>query len=560
MRPSLKGYQVWLLLLATIFLLYLPSLRGPYILDDSHTIQWNGSIQNIQNFFKLWTSAQHYSSSPDNWGYRPVVTVLNSICWWVGGGATWPFHLIKILFFSWVCLLLFTVWQVLLPKVSREIIAVSVLIFAANPIHTQVVSYISATSTLVCGAFALAALLNYLRFRETGKRIFLGLMFGAVLLSMLAKEEGIVVIALVPLVEMYLRKIEGRPLLRSFPVIPIIVPIVAAAIAMALIVKMFEPTSDIARGSLPKLHYFITQWRAYLRYMGMYFVPVGMNADNLEFGFSTSLTDPKVITAAVLNLFLVGVAVVSIKRQPVVALSILWFYIAISPGSSVVVLAEPVNDHRAFMAYLGLFGLGVWFLNLLNRYNYKIYLSFAALVLVAYSYGTTQRNQLWANNELLWRDVVAKNPSSPRAYNNLAVDLMAKARYDESLVLLDKCAAAGPYYGMCYINRAITEAALGRDDAAEADYQKSMQIDRGYIHSRLNYASFLRARGHFSKAFELLSDADKFAQGRNLRIRQILIELALQLGDHKKARELLDESRLTFGDHPTLLGLENSVK
>ncbi len=560
MKPTLKETHLWLLLLAAVFLLYLPSLRGPYILDDSHTVQWNGSIQNIQNFFKLWTSAQHYSSSPDNWGYRPVVTALNSICWWIGKGATWPFHVLKVLFFSWLCILLFNVWRKLLPQAPRELVAVAVLIFAANPIHTQVVSYISATTTLVAATLALFVINTYLKYRDSKKKLYLALMFFGVLLSMLAKEEGIVVIALIPLVELYLRKIEGKALFRNLPFVPLLIMGIAVAIAMALIIKMFEPTSDIARGSLPKWHYFITQWRAYLRYIGMYFVPVGMNADNLEFGFSTSVTDPKVIVAGLLNVILLLAAAFALKRMPIITLVILWFYIAISPGSSVVVLAEPVNDHRAFMAYLGLFGLGAWFLNFLNQYNYKVYFSVAASVLVLYSYGTIQRNKLWANNEALWRDVVAKNPSSPRAYNNLAVDLMAKARYDEALDLLNKCAATGPQYGMCYINRAITEAALGRDDNAEADYQRSMQTDRGYIHSRLNYASFLRGRGHFSRAFDLLLDADKFAQGRNLRIRQILIELALQLGDHKKAREMLDESRKTFGDHPTLLGLENSVK
>lgn len=90
--PDLTRFnlKLWLCALGLSFLCYLPSLQGPFILDDAHTVQSNDAIQNPANFFKLWTSARYYSSSPDNWGYRPMQAMYTWTSWQLGQGETWP--------------------------------------------------------------------------------------------------------------------------------------------------------------------------------------------------------------------------------------------------------------------------------------------------------------------------------------------------------------------------------------------------------------------------------------------------------------------------------------
>ena len=43
-----------------------------------------------------------------------------------------------------------------------------------------------------------------------------------------------------------------------------------------------------------------------------------------------------------------------------IAFGILWFFIALLPTSSVVPLAEPMNDHRMFFPFVGLILAVVW--------------------------------------------------------------------------------------------------------------------------------------------------------------------------------------------------------
>ena len=53
-----------------------------------------------------------------------------------------------------------------------------------------------------------------------------------------------------------------------------------------------------------RLTYFMTQWRAYLRYMGLLVWPWNFNADNLSFGFSSSILETPVLAALFANLAL----------------------------------------------------------------------------------------------------------------------------------------------------------------------------------------------------------------------------------------------------------------
>ncbi len=545
----------WLLILV----LYFPSFNGPYILDDSHTVQGNAAIQNPSNIFKIWTSGKYYSSSPDNWGYRPVTTSTNMLCWWIGGGATWPFHLLKILLFAGLCSLLADVWRRLLSNVSPEAVGWGLVLFAANPVHTQVVSYISATSTLLAAVFAMLAMQCYLKWRQTGHNRHLFFGYASLFLAMLSKEEGIVMIALVPLTEIYLRLRSGDRWNTKFPVLPVGGFFFAAGIAIALIVWKFEPSSDLARGYVSRGLYFLTQCRAYFRYLLMFWVPVDLNADNLEFGFSTTIKDPMVIAALIGNLVLIGFALASIRKRPLFALIIGWFYIAISPASSVVPLAEPVNDHRAFIAYFCLLGLNIFLLDLVWRKNRRVALTLVLTVLIIYSIGTFRRNQVWGSNEALWLDTVAKNPSSPRALNNLAVDYMSQGRMQDALDLLEKCRVVGSRYGMCYINRAVSLAALGRDSEAEVNFSAAVSYDLTQISARIHWAQFLKGRGLYTRALGLLKEADLAAHGQNFAVRADLIQTYAQAGDFKSARLLWQESIPMFGKDSSLYQLGNSL-
>lgn len=546
------GVRFWIAGALLVFLLYSPVIHGPYILDDSHTLQSNAIIQNFSGLRQIWSTGRAYSSLASTYGYRPVTTTFNMLIWVIGGGQTWPFHLAKILIFIATCSLLARIWRELMPSMHDHVLGAGILLFAVNPVHSQVVSYIAAIATQWAALFVCLAIWAYLRHRRDGGTALYILSLVFVALATLSKEEGVVALALIPLVEIYLRKMEGRRLWPYGRVGVLLGYLLPAGVAVFLIFWMYEPTQDLVRSEVRPWRYFITQWRAYLRYFAMYFYSYDLNADNIEFGFASQFRDKAVLRALSLNVAVISAALLSWRWRPAITLGVAWFYIGISPASSVVVLAEPVNDHRAFIGYLGFALVGLVLLELLFRRDRRIFWIAVTVATTGYSITTYRRGEAWSTNAKLWTDTVKKNPSSARAHNNLGLEMIRRGEFDFALILLKRCAELRPTYAHCHINRGVALAKLGRDDEAESEFLLGVKFDQTVVQSRYNYARFLSARGILSRAVFLVEEADRFVAGHDLDTRLELIDLYRRLGERERAKRLLAEAFGVFGAHPRL--------
>lgn len=548
-----RHHFCWIFCAILIAFIYSPSFRGPYILDDSHTLTTNAFVHSYSGFVGIWSTGRAYSSAAANYGYRPVTTTMNMVLWSVADGATWPFHLAKMVLFLLTCWLLYKIWSVLLPRVQPEVLGAAVLVFAVNPVHSQVVTYIAAIATQWAALFVGLAILSYLKFRATNFRRWHLLSLICALLAILSKEEGVVVVALIPLIEIYLRKIEGARLLSLQRVGTLAAYLVPAVIGVGLIAWMFEPTQNLVRSQISMWSYFMTQWRAYVRYFAMYFYSYDLNADNLAFGFSSQFLDRDVLIALAMNIGVVISALACWRRYPALTLAVVWFYVGISPASSVVVLSEPVNDHRAFIGYLGFAIVGILLLEWLHRKNRTVFLIAAFITVCVYSVMTYQRGDVWSSNEKLWSDTVIKNPTSARALNNLGLELIRHNKYSTALDLLQRCSQVQPDYSACHVNRGVAYAQMGRDAEAEESFALAIKYDQGIIASRYNWAKFLSARGQFAKAQVLLAEADKMAIGLNLDVRMELISVIAQQGQLDISKKLYQEAMSTFGPQPRII-------
>jgi tetratricopeptide (TPR) repeat protein len=517
------------LLAFIFFMIYIPTYKTPFIMDDSHTIQQNQFVHSLKYLATPWLSAKAYSSSPENYGYRPLTTNFSQLMWAVGGGSVIPFQVAKkllLLLVAGLCFLMWKEWKLCVgEKKSKSLwwgpTALGFAFFLLHPIGTQVGNYIAATSTLLCSLFYVLGFYFYLKFRRLGHRRFLFLAGLAYFLSVMCKEEGSTLIAVVALAEIFFFR-KSKQLL-SFKISDFAVLTAVALFSVYLIVSHFEPSSNIARGSVPRDLYFATQWRAYFYYLANFFWPFNFNFDNLDFQFAHTLWNFENIFYFFLNAFLVGYAGYLCYRKNSMGFAMLGFYISILPASSVIPLAEAVNDHRPFIPFL-FFGYAM--VTALDKYAPK---AVAGLVILTLAGATLYRNFDFISNKTIWVDTVLKNPNSPRAKNNLALEYMSTADYNMAFLLLKKCAEQNIYYYPCFINLAITKAASGDDQGAEENFKKAVVMDKNYISSRMFYADFLVRKQRYSEAKTLLQEADGFASGLNKPISDRLAAVNSQL-------------------------------
>jgi len=95
------------LLLIAVLTTYSNHFNNSFHFDDAHTIENNASIRELRNIPLFFRDATSFSSLPANQSYRPLVTTLLAIDYWLGGGLKpfW-FHLSIVGLFTGLTLLL----------------------------------------------------------------------------------------------------------------------------------------------------------------------------------------------------------------------------------------------------------------------------------------------------------------------------------------------------------------------------------------------------------------------------------------------------------------------
>ena len=120
-----------------------------------------------------------------------------------------------------------------------------------------------------------------------------------------------------------------------------------------LFVQQMTPHTWIA-GAANEHNYLITQPYVALLYFKTFFWPSGLSADYDLIAFAIT-DDPRFWAGFAFSVLFIAVAVaVSVfKKTRVIGFGLFWFLIALLP-TSLLPLAEVVNDHRTFLPYIGL--------------------------------------------------------------------------------------------------------------------------------------------------------------------------------------------------------------
>jgi hypothetical protein len=199
------------------FVLYAQSISFDYAYDDITVIQGNRLIkEGIKAIPDLMTSDYWYGFSGNKEGaiYRPASLVMFAIEWTLFPDNPMPSHLINVVLYAFSCFLLFFLLCHLFQN-NLIVPFICTLLYAAHPIHTEVVNNIKCRDEILCFLFSVLALLFYLRYYATKNisSILLGSLF--FFLALLSKETGITFLVIIPLTLFVFRETNKRLLIYS---------------------------------------------------------------------------------------------------------------------------------------------------------------------------------------------------------------------------------------------------------------------------------------------------------------------------------------------------------
>ena len=198
----------------------------------------------------------------------------------------------------------------------------------------------------------------------------------------------------------------------------------------------------------------LTEPRIVLFYLSLIFYPLpGRLSIEHDVTISASLFEPWTTFPAILiTLFFIGFGLSQIKKRPLIALAVLFFYLNHIIESSIIPL-ELIFEHRNYLPTMFLFlPVVAGFVKLPDYFEKRshairaVLVGVAVLLIIAMGSGTYIRNRAWATEIRLWQDAMVKAPRSARPFTNVAWQLAHgpnadPGQYDKALKLYEKALA-----------------------------------------------------------------------------------------------------------------------
>jgi hypothetical protein len=408
---------------------YVNALRNPFVYDDYRSVVGNVSIQRLVNLRAIvWHDVT-----------RPLVNFSYAVDRAVWGPGPFGFHLTSLLLHALNVGLLFVLAS-LVMKGRKPTIAgfTSASLFAVHPMMTEAVGYISGRAEVLCTMFLLLALIAGTGWLRRGGPLRAAATTALWLAALGAKETA----AMFPFVFaaydwLVFDHDEGRRRRLTRIHLPLMVVALGVGIGRMIVLARFESVA----ATTVHWNYALLDLDLIRRYAALLVVPEGQSAFH-EVAALPTLFDWHA-WMAVLSVALIVAAVWILRRaEPVVSFGATWFLLGLAPSSLLVLLdrGEPFAEHRVYFAACGVFlAAGA----VVGRYwssepetadgRRRVIAAVVALLLVALTLETAQRNVVWSDPVALWREAVDLAPTHYRPRLLLGEALQDKGRRVEAL-------------------------------------------------------------------------------------------------------------------------------
>ena len=306
--------------------------------------------------------------------------------------------------------------------------------------------------------------------------------------------------------------------------------------------------TEVFYGSTPRLEYLQTQVFAWLHYLRLFLLPLGLSADT-DWQPIAEWYDSRVFAGLLAAVLLTGAAAVYARRRSAgraVMFGVLWFYVALAPSSSVFPLSEMINEHRPYFPYIGLVlaaaaaaadGLSILRERRRTPLIVRAAVPFAFLLLGIHAAATYERNKVWATDETLWRSVTAASPRNARAWMNYGLIFMVRGDYANARYCFERARAIAPNYDILEVNLGVLDGATGNPTAAEAHFQRAIALKGNLAGAHYYYGRWLAENKRWDEAAQNLEIAVEKSPA-DLTARHFLLELYETRGEGSKACDL----------------------
>ena len=529
-RASLPAWAgIAALVIATV-IAYVPALRGGFIWDDDLYIVANRFLEEPGGLTEIWTGSKIHQ-------YYPLTFTTFWIERRLWGVEPFGYHAVNVALHVVNALLVGALLRRLAVPGAWFVAA----LFALHPVHVESVAWAMERKNVLSGCFYLLAFAAYLRFAERRAARWYVAALGLFVAALLSKTVTATFPVAVFLALWYRRR--RPPWSERVP----LAPFVAIGVGFAALTVWLERESVGATGSdfdLSLGERLLLAARTFLFYPAKLLLPL-----RLTFIYPRWTIDA---AAPAQYLPLVGVAVVAAaivaryRRVGPGPLTAVGFYaVTILPALGFFnvypFVFSYVADHFQYLASIGILALVPAAAVAAGRRvlpddgaRRRVAQLLGAGVLVALATLTWRQGWIYADEETLWRDTLAKNPDAWIGHNNLGVIVAEQGKRAEGIAHYRRVIALRPQYGPAYSNLANALAAEGQAGEAVELYEQAVRLDPGNPTTQHVFGLLLVERGRLAEAERHLAAAVRVAPDEQPP-RVHLAEVLSELGRHDEA-------------------------
>lgn len=516
------------LLFAFACLLYANTLGHGFVLDDGLVITENAYTQ--AGFSGIWDILSHDSfygffqqegmdTLVAGGRYRPMSLMLFAVVYQFAGANPLVFHLVTVLLFA---LTVWVLYRMLLRLLNRtdggHLIAwLAAALFAAHPIHTEVVANVKSCDEILALLGALAALHFTLLARDTGQQKWAFAAGISFLLACLSKEIAVAYALLIPAALWFFRTGNYQP---SKSILGTAWPSLAAVAAFLVVRGSIVPWTALTPTPLELMNnpflkleggawapfdfmeklatIFYTLWK----YVQLLVFPYPQThdyyprqVDVLSFG------NPFSILGLALYALMAFFVVRGFKKGNLPAFSLLLYLLPLGIVSNLVFpIGTNMSERFVFMPSVGFCLLAAALLAGLVAKNNPLGWRIFVVAMVLFSIKTIHRNRAWASNEQLYKTDIQTSENSIKLQNAYAQVLLDRAKIStnvaeqqalgkEALNLLNRSFKLYPDFVTSYLIRGGVYTVLQQFPEALADYRKALSLapENEYRKNKLAY-------------------------------------------------------------------------
>ncbi|MEM6696993.1 MAG: tetratricopeptide repeat protein [Bacteroidota bacterium] len=525
-------------------LLYINTISHDYTQDDAIVLYDNmfttqgfegiGGLLTKDTFFGFF-KVEGKANLVAGGRYRPLTLIQFAMGWQFFGNQPWVYHLMNIFWYALTCLMVYWLLLRMLNRYSSKIyiyfIALgTALLFAAHPIHVEAVANIKGRDEIMTMLGSLAALYFALRASDEKKNWMYVLSAALFFLGILAKENAITFLAVVPLSFFVFRRASVmESLAKTLPLF------IAAGIYLVIRFSIIdfdnEPSRELMNNPYLKIEngqwvdFTFGEWSATImftlgKYLQLLTFPHPLTHDYYprQVDIMTWGNWQVLLSFA----FYIGITIYALFRLPKhdpVSYGILYFIITLSIVSNIVFpIGTNMGERFIFVPSLGFCFVAMVLLWRLAKQlnaqkitqisNLKIPLGITAIIVLLFSAKTFTRNFVWKDNFTLFTTDIYTSPNSGKLRNAMGGTLLERATKEtdeskqnqlikEAKGHLQEAIRIHPTYKNAYLLLGNANNYSQDYEAAIQYYEQALQLDDSYQEAINNLGITYREAGKY---------------------------------------------------------------